>query len=86
MAVPPSNPFQSTATWLAAHTRFPVSRLEHKAELMLFMAALATADAEAQQNPRFLIKTRDGAKDAALWAHQERRSHAHHKSDNSAKV
>lgn len=85
MAAPSPNPFQSTTAWFATHTRFPASRLENKAELMVLMAALAAAD-NASENQRFLIQTRDGAKDAALRAHQERRSHAHHKSDNSAKV
>ncbi len=86
MAVSPSNPLQTTASWLATHARFPASRLENRAELMLLMAALASAADEAEQTQRFLIKTRDVAKDAALRAHKERRSHAHHKSDNSAKV
>lgn len=52
---------------------------------MLCMAALAAA-AEAAENPRFLIESRDIAKDAAQRAHAQRRSHAHFKSDNSAKV
>jgi hypothetical protein len=82
---PASDPLRSTVLWLAAHARFPASRLEAKAETMLCMAALAAA-AEAAENPRFLIESRDIAKDAAQRAHAQRRSHAHFKSDNSAKV
>jgi hypothetical protein len=80
-----SDPLRSMVLWLAAHARFPASRLEAKAETMLCMAALAAA-AETAENPRFLIESRDIAKDAAQRAHAQRRSHAHFKSDNSAKV
>lgn len=80
-----SDLLRNTVIWLAAHTRFPASRLDAKAETMLCMAALAQA-AEIEENPRFLIESRDIAKDAAQRAHAQRRSHAHFKSDNSAKV
>ncbi|HVU25595.1 MAG TPA: hypothetical protein VHE13_15810 [Opitutus sp.] len=82
---PASDALRGTVLWLAAHARFPASRLEAKAETMLCMAALA-AVAETAANPRFLIESRDIAKDAAQRAHAQRRSHAHFKSDNSAKV
>lgn len=81
----PANPLHDTVRWLAAHTLFPASRLESRAEIMLCMAALAAGEA-GTESQRFLIKSRDGAKDAALRAHAQRRSHAHFKSDNSAKV
>jgi hypothetical protein len=81
----PSDPLRDTVCWLAAHARFPASRLETRAETMLCMAALANA-ANEPLTRRFLIESRDGAKDAALRAHAQRRSHAHFKSDNSAKV
>jgi hypothetical protein len=81
----PVNPFHDTVRWLAAHTPFPASRLESRAEIMLCMAALAAGENEVESQ-RFLVKSRDGAKDAALRAHAQRRSHAHFKSDNSAKV
>ena len=80
-----SDPLRDTVRWLAAHTRFPASRLESRAETMLCMAALANGENETV-GQRFLVKSRDSAKDAALRAHEQRRSHAHHKSDNSAKV
>lgn len=80
-----SDPLRRTVRWLATHARFPASRLEGRAETMLCMAALAGA-AESADNPRFLIESRDIAKDAAQRAHAQRRSHAHFKSDNSAKV
>lgn len=85
MNPPPTDPLRDTVRWLAAHTLFPASRLESRAETMLCMAALANAESEIV-NRRFLVKSRDGAKDAALRAHAQRRSHAHFKSDNSAKV
>jgi hypothetical protein len=79
------NPLHDTVRWLAAHTLFPASRLEPRAEVMLCMAALAAGENETESQ-RFLVKSRDIAKDAALRAHAQRRSHAHFKSDNSAKV
>jgi hypothetical protein len=85
MAASSSDPLRTTVLWLAAHAQFPAKRLEPRAETMLCMAALAAAESELE-NRRFLIQSRDVAKDSALRAHQQRRSHAHHKSDNSAKV
>mgnify|MGYP001604694524 CR=1 FL=1 len=79
------DPLRDTLRWLAAHTRFPASRLEPRAETLLCMAALAAGENEAGGR-RFLVESRDIAKDAALRAHAQRRSHAHFKSDNSAKV
>ena len=83
--MPSVDPFRTTVLWLAAHARFPATRLEDRSERMLCMAALANAES-ANEGQRFLIQSRDIAKDAALRAHNERRKHAHHKSDNSAKV
>ncbi|HWA08075.1 MAG TPA: hypothetical protein VG838_01275 [Opitutaceae bacterium] len=80
-----ADPLRATVLWLAAHARFPASRLEAKAETMLCMAVLA-GEGPAAENRRFLIESRDIARDAALRAHTQRRSHAHFKSDNSAKV
>ena len=80
-----SDPLRDTVRWLAAHTRFPASRLEPRAETMLCMAALANGENETV-NRRFLVESRDVPKDAALRAHAQRRSHAHHKRDNRAKV
>ena len=80
-----SNPLQQTVRWLGAHTLFPSSRLEGRAETLLCIGALAAAQ-EAAENARFLVQRRDGAKDAALRAHNARRSLVHFKCDNSAKV
>jgi len=80
-----TNPLQTTVTWLAANTRFPVSRLQPRAEALLCVAALAAAE-EAAESERFLVQRRDGAKDSALRAHAMRRSQTHFKCDNSAKV
>ena len=80
-----SNPLQMTVGWLAANTRFPASRLQPPAEVLLCVAALVEA-AEAADGERFLVQRRDGAKDSALRAHALRRSQVHFKCDNSAKV
>ena len=79
------SPLGATIRWLLAYTIFPASRLEPRAEALLCLAAIAAAEDEIG-NRRFLIKPRDPAKDAALRAHMQRRSHAHYKSDNGQKV
>ncbi|MEY4940004.1 MAG: hypothetical protein RIQ93_1739 [Verrucomicrobiota bacterium] len=85
MNASPTDPFRSTLAWLAVHTRFPLSRLQPRAELGLFVAALASAE-EAEEQRRFLIQRRDPAQTSALRAHGLRRSQVHFKCDNSAKV
>ncbi len=85
MNAPSSSPLQATVRWLLSHTAFPASRLEPRAEALLCLAALANAENEIE-NQRFLIQSRDYAKDAALRAHMERRKLAHYKSDNGQKV
>jgi hypothetical protein len=79
------NPFRQTVGWLATHTRFPASRLETRAETMLCMAALATAE-EAGERERHLIKSSDGAMMSAQRTMANRRKLVHFKCDNSAKV
>lgn len=81
----PSNPLRDTVRWLAAHARFPATRLETRAETLLCMAALAAAESEAERE-RFLVQSRNGAKDSALRAHNLRRSLAHYVSDNKQKT
>jgi hypothetical protein len=80
-----TDPLQATVRWLAAHTRFPASRLATPAEALLCFAAIAAAD-EAAERQRFLIQSRDPAQTSALRAHGLRRSQVHFKCDNSAKV
>lgn len=83
----PSDPLRDTVRWLSAHARFPASRLETKAESLLCMAALATAEeAAALAGARHLIKSKDGAKTAAARDYAYRRSKVHYVCDNSAKV
>jgi hypothetical protein len=81
-----THPLLPTLRWLAQHTRFPASRLAAQAETLLLVAAAAQADEAEDERQRFLISRRDGAKDSALRAHAMRRSLAHYKCDNSAKV
>jgi hypothetical protein len=81
------DPLQTTLRWLSAHARFPASRLETKAETLLCVAALAAAEEAAEMaGARHLIKSRDGAKDAAARDYAFRRSKVHYVCDNSAKV
>ena len=85
MSAPVTNPFSTTVGWLAAHARFPASRLETRAETMLCMAALAAAD-EASERERHLIKSSDAAMMSAQRTMANRRKQVHFKCDNSAKV
>jgi hypothetical protein len=80
-----ASPLQQTVSWLATYARFPASRLEARAELLLCGAALAAAE-EAEEQRRYLIERRDPAQTSALRAHAMRRSQVHYKCDNSAKV
>jgi hypothetical protein len=84
------SPLLNTLRWLAAHVRFPASRLSTEAESLLLLATAAQVDdAQTAANANrgaFHIQRRDTAKDAALRAHNMRRAHAHFKCDNSAKV
>lgn len=81
----PSLPLRDTVRWLAAHARFPASRLAPRAETLLCLAALAAAE-EAEEQRRFLIQRSDPAQTSALRAHGLRRARVHFKCDNSAKV
>ena len=85
MTAPAQNPFRQTVGWLATHTRFPASRLEARAETMLCMAALASAE-DADQRERHLIKSSDAAMMSAQRTMANRRKMVHFKCDNSAKV
>jgi hypothetical protein len=85
MPSPSSNPLSATVAWLQAHASFPRSRLQTHAEALLCVAALVDAE-ESAASQRFLVQPRDPARDAALRAHNQRRSHAHYKSDNGQKV
>lgn len=85
MNAPATNPFNLTVGWMAAHARFPVSRLESRAETMLCMAALAAAE-EAGERERHLIKSSDAAMMSAQRTLANRRKQVHFKCDNSAKV
>ena len=82
-----NNPLLGTLRWLSQHAGFPKSRLAGHAEtLVLLSAAAKTLETETTSRPDFMVKSRDGARDAALRAHSERRKLAHYKCDNSAKV
>jgi hypothetical protein len=81
------DPLHTTLRWLSTHTRFPGSRLEKRAEVLLCLAALAAAEeAAALAGTRHLIQSRDGAKDSALRSYNYRRNQVHYVCDNSAKV
>lgn len=80
-----TNPLRDTVHWLAAHARFPTTRLAARAELMLCAAALSAAE-EAETQRRFLVQSSDPAMMAAQRTHANRRKQVHFKCDNSAKV
>ena len=83
----PSDPLRDTVRWLSTHARFPASRLETRAETLLCVAALATAEEAAElARTRHLVQSRDGAKDSALRSYNHRRTKVHYVCDNSAKV
>lgn len=79
-----SSPLETAVSWLAAHAGFPASRLPAPAETLVLMAA--AAEGETTANPRFLVESKDPARNAALKAHAMRRSLVHYKCDNGAKV
>lgn len=87
MSAPSPSSLFEFLRWLTAQTGFPHHRLPANAELAL-LAAVAAAEEEAgdQARERYLVKTRDPARDSALKAHALRRSLVHFKCDNSAKV
>jgi 16S rRNA C1402 (ribose-2'-O) methylase RsmI len=79
-----TDPLSKTLVWLTANTGFPRSRLDSKAEILVCLAALA---AEATRVSNAVLQKNSLSYDrAALKAHNMNRSHAHYKSDNSAKV
>ncbi len=87
MSAAPVTTLSSFLGWLSAHAGFPRHRLPVDAERLLLLAVAASIDeAEENQRQRYLVKTRDPARDSALKAHAMRRSQVHFKCDNSAKV
>ncbi len=83
-SAPSTDPLRKTVLWLMAHAGFPLSRLESKAEALICLAALAAE--ETRVSNAALQKNTLSYNRAALKAHNLNRSHAHYKSDNSAKV
>lgn len=80
-------PLLGILRWLSQHAGFPQSRLAGPAETLVLIAAAAQMlENDAGGRPDFMVKSRDGARDAALRAHNERRKLVHYKCDNSAKV
>ena len=84
-SLPSTDPLQKTLLWLARYAGFPRARLEPRLELLLLMAAFnAWEDLEGPGKADLkAIRSYDRA---AYKAHAMNRSHAHFKSDNSAKV
>jgi len=80
-----SNPLRTTLGWLTKHARFPASRLESRAEVLLCFAAAAAAD-EGEERRRYLIQSRDSVQTAALRAHEKNRALARYKCDNGTKL
>jgi len=78
-STPPSNPLRDTVRWLAVHTRFPASRLEARRKRC---SAWRYLRRRSEAKGTFFVQSRNGARDAALRAHNMRRSLAHYVSDN----
>lgn len=76
---------QEAVTWLTRYTCFPFYRLPAKAEAMIFVAALSSAE-EAEEAQRFALQRRRPEETSSLRQHALRRSAVHFKCDNSAKV
>jgi hypothetical protein len=81
-----SHPLRRTLHWLSRHTGFPACRLNADAQTLVLIAAAAQAGENEVSREKHGIQRRDGARDAALRAHQARRALVHFKCDNSAKV
>ena len=81
-----NNPMVEVARWLSRHAGYPVVSLPAKAELMVWVAALAAAEQTEAERQRFLLQRRDPAQTSAQRQHAQRRSQVHFKCDNSAKV
>ncbi len=86
LASPTASPLLETARWLAAHARFPQSRLEPRAELMVCVSVLAAREVAEARHPRHPLDRRLGGQAAAQRIHALRRAQVHFKCDNSAKV
>lgn len=80
-----TTPIQRMGLWLAANAGYPARRLPEKAESMLWIAAFAEAE-ESQGTSGNKLRPPDSFNRSAFKAHAMNRSHAHFKSDNSAKV
>ncbi len=80
------NPLQNTSRWLTDYAGFPARRLPASAELLLCLASLAAAEADTAATGPKLFERRMGAESSSQRAHAMRRSRAHFKSDNGAKV
>ena len=80
-----SDPLQKTLHWLARYAGFPNTRLEPRVELLLLMAAFSAWE-EVEGPGKADLKAIRSYDRAAYKAHAMNRSHAHFKSDNSAKV
>jgi hypothetical protein len=73
--------------WLATHANFPAARLPSRAELLLLISTAAEEEQVAlQRSPRFLVESRNVAKDSSLKAYTMNRSLAHYVCNNGQKT
>jgi hypothetical protein len=87
VTAPESNPMQQTLRWLAANANFPAARLPARAETLLLIATAAEQEQVAlQRSPRFLVESKNVAKDSSLKAYTMNRSLAHYVCNNAQKT
>lgn len=87
MTAPVYNPMQQTLRWLAENARFPATRLPARAELLLLIATAAEQEQVAlQRSPRFLVESKNIAKDSSLKAYTMNRSLVHYVCNNAQKT
>lgn len=79
-------PLQQTLRWMASHARFPASRLPDRAELLLLIAAAATAEEQAARAPQNAKIPFNANFSAQIRNYTAMRRRAHINSDNSAKT
>ncbi len=86
MAAAAPSPFSQTVTWLAAHTRFPASRLPEKAELLVLIATAAATQDLATSNPYHVGMLSNNGFTAQMRNYTAQRRKVHIVCDNSAKT
>jgi hypothetical protein len=81
-----SAPFLNILRWLSDQVNFPASRLPDAAERLLLISVVNEVEEVTFSASKTPIQRRENAKESAMRAHAMRRSLAHYRCDNGAKV